>query len=84
MTYEIYLYDVWGNEKDGYTVNDVIPTGKIVEKDITMQKLCEILGLDSPNKLRMDDFNDDCVFIYDGKPYFELREVEENEMPRLQ
>lgn len=27
--YRLYTYDVWGNEEDGYTVNDVYSTGNV-------------------------------------------------------
>ena len=28
-TWELYNLDVWGNEEDGYEINDVFPTGNI-------------------------------------------------------
>jgi hypothetical protein len=32
-TYRVYTYDVWGNEEDGYEVNDVFRTSETVELD---------------------------------------------------
>ena len=31
MTYEIISYDVWGNSRDGWTVNQAFHTGRYVE-----------------------------------------------------
>ena len=80
MKYELYLYDVWGNDEDGYVVNDVIPTGiKFDDYAPSKKRLCEILKLDDPYKMDADDTNDDVIFVdYEGKPYCELREVTEN------
>lgn len=30
-SYKLYGYDVWGNKRDGYEVNDVLPTGITIE-----------------------------------------------------
>ena len=29
--YDVFTYDVWGNEEDGYEVNDVYPFARGVE-----------------------------------------------------
>lgn len=77
MKYEIYLCDVWGDETDGYTVNDVMPTGKVVAGDSTdVESLCNALGLDNPRKMDVDFQTNELVYVdYDGKPYCELRGV---------
>lgn len=31
MQYEIITYDVWGNEKDGFEVNNAFSTGTIID-----------------------------------------------------
>ena len=31
--YRVITYDVWGNEEDGYTVNDAFHTGRTIELD---------------------------------------------------
>ena len=71
--YEIFDYDVWGNEEEDYSVNDVIPTGIIICTDASKSSLCKKLGLDDPYKIDVD-YNEDVIYIdYDGKPYCELR-----------
>ena len=74
--YEIFDYDVWGNEEEGYSVNDVIPTGIIIFTDTSKSSLCKKLGLDDPYKIDVY-VNKDSIYIdYDGKPYCELRKVD--------
>lgn len=34
-TYTLYLYDVWGNAKDGFDVNDIYRTDTRIEVDDT-------------------------------------------------
>lgn len=77
MKYEIYLRDVWGNETEGYNVNDVRATGKIVDGDsICKASLCKVLGLDDPYKMDVDFQAGDLAYVdYDGKHYCELRGV---------
>ena len=52
--YEIFDYDVWGNEEEGYGVNDVMPTGITIFTDTSKSSLCKKLGLDDPYKLDVD------------------------------
>ena len=74
--YEIFDYDVWGNEEEGYDVNDVIPTGIIIFTDTSKSSLCKKLGLDDPYKIDVS-FNEDSIYIdYDGNPYCELRKID--------
>ena len=71
--YEIFDYDVWGNEEDGYEVNDVIPTGVIIYTDASKASICEKLGLYAQYKIDVY-YTADVIYIdYDGKPYCELR-----------
>ena len=71
--YEIFDYDVWGNEEEGYDVNDVIPTGVFIFTDTSKSSICKKLGLDDPYKIDVL-FSEDSIYIdYDGKPYCELR-----------
>ena len=75
IKYEIYDYDVWGNDEDGYSVNDVMPTGIIVYTDTSKSSICKKLGLDDPYKLDVY-YNEDSIYIdYDYKPYCELRKI---------
>ena len=76
MKYELYLYDVWENDSDGYTVNNVIPTGKLISENISEEYLCKILKLDDPHQIEINAENESIIFIdYKDKPYCELREV---------
>ena len=73
--YEIFDYDVWGNEEDGYDVNDVMPTGIIIYTDTSKSSICKKLGLDDPYKLDVY-YNEDVIYIdYDYQPYCELRKI---------
>ena len=73
IKYEIFDYDVWGTEEEGYEVNDVIPTGIIIFTDTSKSSLCKKLGLDDPYKIDVY-VNEDSIYIdYDGNPYCELR-----------
>lgn len=73
IKYEIFDYDVWGNEEEGYNVNDVIPTGVFIFTDTSKSSICKKLGLDDPYKIDVS-VNEDSIYIdYDGKPYCELR-----------
>lgn len=74
--YEIFDYDVWGNEEEGYSVNDVMPTGIIIYTDTSKSSLCKKLGLDDPYKLDVS-VNEDSIYIdYNYKPYCELRKID--------
>lgn len=74
--YEIFDYDVWGNEEDGYDVNDVMPTGIIIFTDTSKSSICKKLGLEDPYKMDVY-YSEDIIYIeYDGKPYCELREID--------
>ena len=76
MKYEVFRYDVWGNANDGYTVNDIQATGKLICTDASKASLSEKLGLDDPYKIDVDATNEGVVFVdYEDKPYCELREV---------
>ena len=71
--YEIFDYDIWGNEEDGHEVNDVVPTGIFIYTDASKASICKKLGLDDPYKMDVD-YNEDSIYIdYDGNPYCELR-----------
>ena len=71
--YEIFDYDIWGNEGEDYFVNDVIPTGITIYTDASKASICKKLGLDDPYKVDVN-YNEDVIYIeYDGNPYCELR-----------
>ena len=71
--YEIFDYDIWGDEGEDYFVNDVIPTGITIYTDASKASICKKLGLDDPYKVDVN-YNEDVIYIeYDGNPYCELR-----------
>ena len=71
--YEIFDYELLGNEKEGYEVNDVVQTGIVIYTDASKASICKILGLDDPYKMDVN-YNEDTIYIdYDGNPYCELR-----------
>ena len=73
---EIFDYELWGNEEEGYEVNDVVPTGIIIYTDTSKSSICKKLGLDDPYKIDVS-FNEDSIYIdYDGNPYCELRKID--------
>ena len=74
--YEIFDYDVCGNDEIGYGVNEVMPTGVIIYTDISRTSLCEKLNLDNPYGIDIY-YSDDVICIeYRGKPYCELRMID--------
>ena len=76
IKYEIFDYELWGNEEEGYTVNDVVPTGIFIFTDTSKSSLCKKLGLDDPYKIDVDATNGDVLYVYyEGKPYYELRKI---------
>ena len=46
--YEIFDYELLGNEEEGYTVKDVVPTGLTIFTDTSKSSICKKLGLDDP------------------------------------
>ena len=74
--YEIFDYELWGNDEEGYNVNDVIPTGIIIYTDTSKSSICKKLGLDDPYKIYVN-YNEDVIYVdYDGIPYCELRKID--------
>ena len=74
--YEIFDYDVWGNEEEGYDVNDVMPTGIIIYTDTSKSSICKKLGLDDPYKIDVY-YSEDVIYVnYNYKPYCELRKID--------
>ena len=67
IKYEVF--DYWGN--------DVISTGIIIFTDTSKSSLCKKLGLDDPYKIDVDATNNGVIYVdYEGKPYYELREID--------
>jgi hypothetical protein len=83
MKFRLYTYDVWGNEEEGYDVNDVFQTGEIynLHSDMTDGEIIEALqtqggiqeGIDTTLIDIGGDFDLGLTFDYNGRPEFELR-----------
>ena len=85
MKYEFISYDVWGNESDGYEVNQSFHTGEFVDIDADLtdaEILVSLIRQDfMPDTICFDAVTIDgeqehsLYFEYGGKPEFELRAV---------
>ena len=73
IKYEIFDYELWGNEEEGYTVKDVVPTGIFIFTDTSKSSICKKLNLDDPYKIYVCVRKDSIYIDYDGNPYCELR-----------
>ena len=87
MKYRLYTYDLWGNEEDGYEVNDVFRQNTVFELAqvhmvISDEKFIRYLrrkGLAVKKYARNKDFttnmsSEDIIYVdYKGYPLFELR-----------
>ena len=83
MKYEYISYDVWGNDVDGYEVNQAFHTGEYVEinpestdKEILISLIKQGFAKDSICFEAVDITGEpeySLYFEYDGKPEFELR-----------
>ena len=82
--YEIRTYDVWGNDEDGYTVNDstVAERGTIDARTINSDKAlmrfirARMCGTRGP-RLEVDNNSSDFNYVYfnekkTGKPFCEI------------
>lgn len=86
-SYTVHTYDVWGNAKDGYDVNDVYPSCGTVElsddcTDADIIRACKSIGAIRRN-FHIDSFRIDGEIGYSmyvnhqltGYPVCELRPV---------
>jgi hypothetical protein len=81
--YRLYTYDVWGNEKDGYEVNDCFKTSEVYEIDNDLSDKDLIKSLKTQGLIKKGihaksitiDGEPDYTFYfeYKGRPEFELR-----------
>lgn len=93
IPFKVYSYDLWGNAKDGWEVNDIYPHSSIEipetvlqENDLTLLTWLKRHGPISKNAKRQRwqvDGGDQPAgiprifyFNYQGKPTFEIREIE--------
>jgi hypothetical protein len=83
LSYRWYSYDVWGNKKDGYDVNDVFRTNDVVfipnkvSSDADMTKYLKKQGFfkkEVKNKFVEYRGDEHVIYVdYKGKPEGELR-----------
>ena len=77
--YRFWSYDVWGNENDGFEVNDVYSSMAVVNIDerISDEDICEIVKSWYGEKVVMDQGSDVDVMYFsseaNGQPICELR-----------
>ncbi|MCI0556861.1 MAG: hypothetical protein MN733_00060 [Nitrososphaera sp.] len=82
-TFEVIDYDVWGNEDDGYFVNDYFPTGsqvtlsdrQIANDSLLAKVLAKKVTCRKASDLEIDG-DDEIIYVNEaatGKPLFELR-----------
>jgi len=85
MKYEYISYDVWGNDADGYEVNQSFTTGEYINLDPYASDNEILVSLIKQDFIK-DSISFDAVtitgeseyslyFDYNGKPEFELRPV---------
>lgn len=78
--YRVYTYGLWGNEKDGYEVNDVYRQSQILEiadnatgNEIKALLLEECFSEGSTSEKITIEGEETLYIEYDGKPVAELR-----------
>ncbi len=83
-SWKIWTYDVWGNEKDGYEVNDRFPHGVVdLPENPTDAEIGKMLNREffsKPQRVNTLAFDGDDMVIYvnrkrDGFPILELNLV---------
>jgi hypothetical protein len=87
MNYRLYNYELWGNKKDGYEVNNTFGTDTTIDidpddpDDVVIKKLRAVLSLAQKRALRRKFFNveggetpETFIWInYRDLPFCELR-----------
>jgi len=76
--YRLFLYDVWGNEHDGWDVNDVFKSGYYFSAGVehTDAELTNMVGDLFGLQLQIDVGSDENTIYFsdeNGKPVCELR-----------
>lgn len=77
MQYQVIVYDVWGNEDDGYWVNAAYTTGCFIE--VTDKDSCYAIN----RRLGKIGFDSRGV-IWDGEPEFGLYGTDRKGRPALE
>jgi len=84
MKYQLYTYEIWGNSRDGYQVNDVYRQSVIIEVDETTSDRAINRRLSAQGVVWDGEFG---YTLYgsakrDGRPVCELRAIEGDSMIR--
>jgi hypothetical protein len=82
-TYKLYTYDLWGNAKDGYTINDYYGQDTFeLDSKLTDKEIFRLIGIkpQSQNHVMFDNgiSDDSCLYVVskkDYRPVCELREI---------
>ena len=83
MKYKLYTYDLWGNDKDGYQINDYYGQDEFdINESMTDKQIFKIIGIkpQSQNHVEFDDHYIDSDTLYiiakkNSKPLCELRRI---------
>lgn len=83
MKYRLFTYDLWGNDKDGYQINDYYYQGIFtLSPALTDKEIFKEIGIkpQSQNHVEFDSIGDEnTLYIIskkNGKPICELRKEE--------
>lgn len=80
--YRLYTYDLWGNARDGYQVNDVFKSDTVIDitDDMTDKQIFKAIGIkpQSQNHVEFDNnsMSEHSLYIQakkDSRPICELR-----------
>ena len=83
MKYKLYTYDLWGNEEDGFIINDYYAHSDTFEIDenMTDEQIIELLEFVNPNSIMINEigFPENIYFLLarNQKPLCELRLIQE-------
>lgn len=84
-TYKLYSYDVWGNEEDGFEVNDIYPTGMEIEledeEDNDEEMLRALIEVDflkytcRSGDIIFENDDEECITFSDAETYQPIGEL---------
>lgn len=78
MKYKLYTYDLWGNEEEGFIINDYYSQSIHVdiESDMTDEQIISLLNFTNPESIMIDEigYPETIYFVtHNQKPVCELR-----------
>jgi len=83
VRYKLYTYDLWGNDKDGYQINDYYEQSDIYEvidpdNDSDLISMIDFTNPESIEINHSESCNDYIYFqTHAGKPVCELRRIDQ-------